>query len=171
MIKQLVLHIGIFAQKSKFFNGPVHFKDHAPSPPCSSTYKGAWSSVSHQGPRPLPTMLEHIQGGVVIGESPRTTPPPHHAGAHTRGRGHRGVTEDHAPSPPCWSTYKGAWSSGSHQGPRPLPTMLEHIQGGVVIGESPRTTPPPHHARAHKRGRGHRGVTDGTLMTAYTAKR
>ena len=46
MIKQLVSSIGIFAQKVKVFNGPLHFRYHAPS--------------LHTG----------IRGGVVISESP-----------------------------------------------------------------------------------------------------
>ena len=49
----MVLNIGIFGQKSNVFNGPLHFKDHAP---CQVEHirggvviEGAWSSVSHSG--------------------------------------------------------------------------------------------------------------------------
>ena len=37
-IKQLVSNIGIFAQKSQVFNGPLHFKDNTPSPLCLSMH-------------------------------------------------------------------------------------------------------------------------------------
>ena len=51
--------IGIFAQKSKVFNGPLHFKGHAPLPLCLSEGRGPIHAIG-ESPIAVPSMTARI---------------------------------------------------------------------------------------------------------------